>query len=77
MANTTTTKNPNENLLINDIRKKVTFSIVEAYKNIRTNTIALMTKKDAKVLAISSHNASEGKSTTALNVAITVSQLEK
>ncbi|MBQ3547897.1 MAG: CpsD/CapB family tyrosine-protein kinase [Clostridia bacterium] len=77
MANTTTTKNPNENLLINDIRKKVTFSIVEAYKNIRTNTIALMTKKDAKVLAISSPNASEGKSTTALNVAITVSQLEK
>lgn len=76
MANTTT-KNPNENLLINDIRKKVTFSIVEAYKNIRTNLIALMTKNDAKVLAISSPNASEGKSTTALNIAITVSQLEK
>ncbi len=77
MANTTPAKNQNENLLINDIRKKVTFSIVEAYKNIRTNIIALMTKKDAKVLAISSANASEGKSTTALNIAITVSQLEK
>ena len=77
MANNTINKTQNENLLINDIRKKVTFSIVEAYKNIRTNIIALMTKKDAKVIAISSPNASEGKSTTALNIAITVSQLEK
>lgn len=77
MANTTVDKNQNENLLLNDIRKKVTFSIVEAYKNIRTNLIALMTKKNAQVLAISSPNASEGKSTTALNIAITVSQLEK
>lgn len=72
-----TTKEQNENLLISDIRKKVTFSIVEAYKNIRTNIIALMAKKNAQVLAISSPNASEGKSTTALNIAITMSQLEK
>ena len=82
MANTvtdknTSTKSQNEKLFISDIRKKVTFSIVEAYKNIRTNTLALMTKKNAKVLAISSPNASEGKSTTALNIAITLSQLEK
>ena len=76
MANTTN-KNQNEKLLIADIRKKVTFSIVEAYKNIRTNIIALMAKKDSQVLAISSPNAAEGKSTTALNIAITISQLEK
>lgn len=72
-----TNQNQNENLLLNDIRKKVTFSIVEAYKNIRTNILAIMTKKNAKVLAISSPNASEGKSTSALNIAITISQLEK
>ncbi len=70
-------KEQNENLLIADIRKKVTFSIVEAYKNIRTNLIALMAKKGAQVVAVSSPNASEGKSTTALNIAITMSQLEK
>lgn len=77
MANTTTGKNQNEKLLIADIRKKVTFSIVEAYKNIRTNIIALMAKNSSQVLAISSPNAAEGKSTTALNIAITISQLEK
>lgn len=77
MAANVTEKNTNEKLLINDIRKKVTFSIVESYKNIRTNLMALMTKNDAKILAISSPNAAEGKSTTALNIAITVSQLEK
>lgn len=77
MANTTVNKNQNEKLLIADIRKKVTFSIVEAYKNIRTNIIALMAKKNSQVLAISSPNAAEGKSTTALNIAITISQLEK
>lgn len=77
MAANVTEKNQNEKLLINDIRKKVTFSIVESYKNIRTNILALMAKNDSKIVAISSPNAAEGKSTTALNIAITVSQLEK
>lgn len=77
MANTTITKTTNEKLFVSDIRQKVTFSIVESYKNIRTNIAALMAKKDAKVLAISSPNASEGKSTTSLNIAITLSQLDK
>ena len=77
MAANVTEKNQNEKLLINDIRKKVTFSIVESYKNIRTNILALMAKNGSKIVAISSPNAAEGKSTTALNIAITVSQLEK
>lgn len=70
-------KASDEKLFPNDIRQKVTFSIVEAYKNIRTNIVSLMAKKDSKVLAISSPNASEGKTTTSLNIAITISQLEK
>ncbi len=76
MANTLN-KTSNDKLFVADIRQKVTFSIVESYKNIRTNIASLMAKKDAKVLAISSPNASEGKSTTSLNIAITLSQLDK
>ncbi len=77
MAKNTATKNQNEKLFVADIRQKITFSIVESYKNIRTNVLSLMAKKDAKTIAISSPNASEGKSTTALNLAITLSQLGK
>lgn len=77
MATKTTTKAQNEKLFVSDIRQKITFSIVESYKNTRTNIISLMDKKNAKTIAISSPNAAEGKSTTALNLAITISQLGK
>ncbi len=77
MANNTANKAKNEKLFVTDIRQKITFSIIESYKNIRTNVLSLMAKKNAKTLAISSPNASEGKSTTALNLAITISQLGK
>ena len=70
-------KPTNEKLVMANIRQRITFAIVESYKNTRTNVINLMKKKNAKTLAISSPNAAEGKSTTALNVAITISQLEK
>ena len=70
-------KPSNEKLVMADVRQRITFAIVESYKNTRTNIINLMAKKNAKILAISSPNAAEGKSTTALNVAITISQLEK
>lgn len=70
-------KPTNEKLVMANIRQRITFAIVESYKNTRTNIVNLMAKKNAKTLAISSPNASEGKSTTSLNVAITISQLEK
>ncbi len=70
-------KPANEKLVMSDVRQKITFSIIESYKNIRTNILSLMSKNDAKVIAISSPNASEGKSTTSLNIAITLSQLDK
>ncbi len=70
-------KPTNEKIVMADIRQKITFAIVESYKNTRTNIINLMAKKGAKVLAISSPNAAEGKSTTSINVAITIAQLEK
>ena len=61
MATNVTEKNPNEKILISDIRKKVTFSIVESYKNIRTNITSLMAKNNAKILAISSPKCGGGK----------------
>ncbi len=56
---------------------KTPFAIVESYKNLRTNLISILSKIGGKVLAISSPNAAEGKSTTSLNIAITLSQLNK
>ena len=63
--------------IINSELNKTPFAIVESYKNLRTNLISILAKADGKVLAISSPNAAEGKSTTALNIAITLSQLNK
>lgn len=57
--------------------KKVPFSVSEAYKNIRTNLVSILARQGNKVIAVSSPNASEGKSTTAINTAISLSQLNK
>lgn len=56
---------------------KTPFAVVEAYKNLRTNLISVLAKTNGKILTITSPNAAEGKSTTALNIAITLSQLNK
>lgn len=63
--------------VINTELNKTPFAIVESYKNLRTNLISILAKTDGKVLAVSSPNAAEGKSTTSLNIAITLSQLNK
>lgn len=57
--------------------KKVPFSVSEAYKTIRTNLISVLKKQNSKIAVISSPNASEGKSTTSINVAISLSQINK
>ncbi len=57
--------------------KKVPFAVSEAYKNIRTNLISALGKQDKKTVVISSPNASDGKSTTSINVAISLSQINK
>lgn len=53
------------------------FVVVESYKNLRTNLISILAKTEGKILAVTSPNAAEGKSTTSLNIAITLSQLNK
>lgn len=57
--------------------KKVPFAVSESYKSIRTNLISVLHKQDRKAVVISSPNASEGKSTTSINIAISLSQINK
>lgn len=59
---------------------RVPFSVVEAYKSIRIHLLSVLKSVEdtnSKVIAISSFNAADGKSTTAVNIAITLSQLNK
>jgi len=55
--------------------RHVPFAVVEAYKAIRTNLTFLLASKETKVFGITSPEAGEGKSTTAVNMAIAFSQL--
>ncbi len=61
----------------NQTFKKVPFAVSEAYKSIRTNLISVLHKQNSKIAVISSPNASEGKSTTSINIAISLSQINK
>ncbi|MDE6148805.1 MAG: CpsD/CapB family tyrosine-protein kinase [Ruminococcus sp.] len=54
--------------------KNVPFQVTEAFKTLRTNLIFALSQKSSKIIAISSALASEGKSTTAANIAITLAQ---
>lgn len=56
---------------------KVPFAVVEAYKNIRIHLMSALKEMKGNTVAFSSPNASEGKSTTSVNIAITLSQLNK
>ncbi len=55
--------------------RHVPFAVVEAYKAIRTNLTFLLASSETKVFGITSPEAGEGKSTTAVNMAIAFSQL--
>lgn len=55
------------------------FYVDESYKAMRTNitfALAASTSKNKNVFAVASANPSEGKSTTAANIAITLSQMD-
>ncbi len=64
-------------LVSNEKQASVPYAIVEAYKNLRVHLTSTLSKINGKVVAISSPNASEGKSTTSVNIAIMLSQLNK
>ncbi len=59
----------------NSSDKKVPFAVVESYKTMRTNLMFLLAQENGKVMSFTSSNASEGKSTTSVNIAIAFSQL--
>ena len=54
--------------------ENVPFHIVESYKSMRTNIAFALSTFDKKIIAISSANPNEGKSTTAANIAIAAAQ---
>ncbi|MDD6345576.1 MAG: polysaccharide biosynthesis tyrosine autokinase [Oscillospiraceae bacterium] len=54
--------------------KDLPFYIVESYKSIRTNIAFALSTSERKILAVSSANAREGKSTTSANIAIASAQ---
>lgn len=58
------------------LNKRTPFVIQEAYRTARTNIIFSLADSDegCKIVCITSANASEGKTTTALNLAITFAQ---
>lgn len=55
--------------------KKIPFAVVESYKAIRTNLSFLLPAAKSNVVAITSPNSGEGKSTTAANMSIAFAQL--
>lgn len=56
--------------------KEIPFSVTESFKSIRSNIVFSLGTSDKKVVAISSPNPSEGKSTTAANIAIAFAQTD-
>jgi Mrp family chromosome partitioning ATPase len=60
-----------------DSKQHIPFAVVESYKTIRTNISFSLSHEGCKSFVISSSVPSEGKSTTAVNVAVAFSQLGK
>lgn len=56
---------------------KSPFSVQEAYKTLRTNVTFSLPGTDCKCIGITSANRGEGKSTIAVNLAISLAQLNK
>lgn len=65
-------KSDKERHLISDI--DTSFRIIEDYKFVRANVVFSLSILEKKILAVSSPNASEGKSTSAANIAIALAQ---
>lgn len=56
------------------INKEVPFSIEEAYKSLRTNLLFSLPESNCKIIEITSSLQHEGKSVTAINLAIALSK---
>lgn len=56
------------------LTNSVPFSVEEAYKSLRTNLIFSMPEESCKVIEITSANQNEGKSVTAINLAVALAK---
>ena len=56
------------------LTKSVPFAVEEAYKSLRTNLIFSLPEESCKVIEITSANQNEGKSVTAINLAIALAK---
>ena len=67
----------NENLNSNALSAATMFAIKESYKTIRTNILLNLDEKPCHTIVVTSSLAGEGKSTSSINVAMSISQFEK
>lgn len=67
-------KEADTRFLISD--PKIPFNLAESFKSIRTNVMFAMGTSDKKIVAVSSPNPNDGKSTTAANIAIAFAQTD-
>ena len=59
------------------IQPALKFRIEEAYKTIRANIMFSVVKKGCKVIVVSSSAPNEGKTTTTVNLAVTIAQADQ
>lgn len=59
------------------IQSSLKFRIEESYKAIRANIMFSVIKKGCKIIVVSSSTPSEGKTTTTVNLAVTISQADQ
>ena len=59
------------------LNERTSFAVQEAYKTLRTNVMFALPGRDCKCIGVTSPVAGEGKSTTAVNLAISLAQIGK
>lgn len=68
---------PCQLLIDSDLDPGLKFRIEESYKSIRTNIMLSIIKNGCKTIVVSSSNAGEGKTTTSINLAISLAQADQ
>ncbi len=77
MRNKEKSENFNSKLHSNHLSAATMFAIKESYKTIRTNILLNLDEKPCHTIVVTSSLSGEGKSTSSINVAISISQFEK
>ena len=59
------------------INDNVSFAVREAYKTLRTNVIFSLPAAEGRVIGVTSANKGEGKSTSSINLALSIAETGK